>query len=120
MAHTVEVSDSVIFIATDSTQLTPNGNSNFRPGDLVDIEYIENQQVLVIDQAVKTDNPYTEIWQVHHVELKQQPIAKKSEINYNVDTRFDRDLPDLVLWVSLILTSFWELSIIFNTIRNLQ
>jgi hypothetical protein len=119
MAHTVEGSNSVIFIATDSTQLTPNGNSNFHPGDLVDIEYIENQQALVIDQAVKTDNPYTEIWQVHHVELKQQPVVNKTEINYNIDTRFDRDLPDLVLWVSLILTSLWELSIIFNTIRNL-
>lgn len=119
MSHTVEITDLSIFIETDSTRLVPIGDSNFRPGDLVDIEYIENQQAQVIDQTVKTDNPYIEIWQVHHVELKQQPIVNKTEINYNIDTRFDRDLPDLVLWVLLILTSLWELSIIFNTIRNL-
>ena len=118
MTHIVDGSDSGIFILTDSTMLTPAGDSNFKIGDSVNINYIEHQKAIVIDESIGITNPYTEIWTVHHVELKQQPIVKKAEINYNIDTRFDRDFLDLMLWALVILTTFWELSIIFKLIRN--
>jgi hypothetical protein len=92
--------------------------TSFKLGDSVLIEYMENHRAKIYDDTVDTTNPYTEIWKVEYVELTTLPVVEKTKINYNIDTRFDRDPIDLVLWAAVILTAVWQLFVIIKTIRN--
>jgi len=107
--HNIQKNEHGLYIETDGSVLLPFGESNFKPGDAVALNYIEHSQVVVSDDSVETANPYTETWQVKYIdrELTLSEQTPKKEIDTSVDTRFDREIPDLTLWAAVIFTAIW-------------
>ena len=107
--HTIQKNEHGLYIETDGSVMLPFGESNFKLGDSVLLTYIEHSQVVVTDDSVETPNPYTETWQVKYIDrhLSISDNRPKKEIDTSVDTRFDREIPDLTLWAAVIFTAMW-------------
>ena len=117
--HKIQKNEQGLYIETDGGLIVPFGESNFKEGDPVLLNYIEHNQVVVTDDSVETTNPYTETWQVNYIDRHLPLLEKESkkEIDTSVDTRFDREIPDLMLWAAIILTTLW---MIYVTVKVLK
>lgn len=119
MIHQVDSTTSGMFIKTDTTLLHPLGKSNFTLGDNVLIDYIADQKVLVIDDSVVTENPYSEIWAVTYIDTHAElEIPKHQEVDTaNVDNfRYDHDPIDLAIWIAVIAVGIWMIYIIVKVL----
>ena len=117
MIHEVESDQTGVFILTDTTILQPLGPSNFILGNPVRLEYAADQMVIIIDDSIETTNPYTETW---HVAYTDMPVGLEMNEHQDLDTtevnnlRYDHDPIDLIIWVLVIVTTWWMLIIDFK------
>ena len=119
MTHRVDADADGVFIITEASILQPIKQSNFSFGDSVEINYIADQQAIVTDLAVDTDNPYTETWSVIYLDTHTADTHYEHQ-TVNTDAvnnmRYDHHPIDLAIWSAVVLTSVWMVYIIIKSV----